>query len=356
MRFINQDDFRNSKMRGFNFSVVPDDNTLTIKNIAKARAAGANHIRYWLQINHDPGSYTYWFCNYKGVKIASPLPTLDKAIAQAKAAGIYIILTLEIFPKQGKDDWWGDAKRKTAIQAFWRDQLARKYKDEMIIAAYDLMNEPRINADYMTAKKLTEQQMFDEYWAFARNQVSVIKQVDQNHCMIIEVLKNQMLNHVSPLPYANLVYSPHGYTYQDLTHQGVNSTTRYKYPSTKFPEGYFPNSSYWTAMRDFAAKAPVWVGEFACINWAPLNDKGEYTSTAWFRSAIEFMEKYGISWAAHAWREYQGWDLEIPSSWYEGKSFSNAKPTSLPPSSARTDNSPTMQVLKSYFAKNTYIQ
>lgn len=52
--FITSDNFRSSGFRGFNLSTVPDLASLKAKNIPAARLTGANHGRYWLQINHDP--------------------------------------------------------------------------------------------------------------------------------------------------------------------------------------------------------------------------------------------------------------------------------------------------------------
>lgn len=363
MKLLTSEDFRNSGMRGWNLSVVPDLASLTAKNIPVAKLTGANHGRYWLQINHDPGSYTYYFCNYKGVKIADPLPTLDAALKIAEANNFYLILTLEVLPKQGNDDWWGDSKRKAAIISFWKG-LASKYKDRAVIAAYDLMNEPRRNEKLLAGK--TKSYSDAEYMSFQSDLVNAVRSVDPNHVIAIEVLENQMLARVKPLPQKNLIYSPHGYSPLRLTHQGVSGTNRMPYPDsvyaekdgTKYTADYFGNVTYWRNPAEFQKKynAVIWVGEFACINWSPKNTEGQWTSTRWMEDCIKYMEANGWSWSAHAWREYQGWDHEIPSSWYEGKTFTNAKPTTLPTSSARTSTAPTLVMLKQKFALNKEIQ
>jgi hypothetical protein len=359
MSFITSDNFLNSGMRGFNLSVVPDLASLKAKNIPAARLTGANHGRYWLQINHDPGSYTYYYCNYKGVKIADPLPTLDAALTIAEQNGFYIILTLEVLPKQGQDDWWGDTKRKAAIIKFWKD-LAARYKDRAVIAAYDLMNEPRRNEALLKGKTKTYSDA--EYMAFQSDIVNAVRSVDANHVIVIEVLENQMLSRVKPLLQKNLVYSPHGYSPLYITHQGISGTARAMYPdlTTKLSDGtmytanYFSNVTYWRNPAEFGKKynVPIWVGEFACVNWAPKNKEGQYTSVRWTKDVISYMESQGWSYAGHAWREWIGWDVEIDPAWYEGKTFVSAKPTSLPGTSAKTDNSPTLLVYKEAFKKN----
>jgi endoglucanase len=348
--FITADNFRSSGFRGFNLSVVPDLASLKAKNIPAARLTGANHGRYWLQVNHDAGSYTYYFCNYKGIKIADPLPTLDEALKIAEANGFYLILTLEVLPKQGKDDWWGDTKRKAAITKVWTD-LAARYKDRQIIAAYDLMNEPRKNPSKTCTTK--------EYIDFQISMIKAIRAVDVNHVIAVEVLSNQMLAdpYMSTIaPIKNLVYSPHGYSPLSITHQGVSGTTRKIYPATSgtYVANYFKNVSYWNDPAVFAKKynVPIWVGEFACINWAPKNNQGEYTATRWTKDAIAYMESLGWSYAGHAWREWIGWDVEIPGSWYEGKTFTSAAPSSYPGTSVRSANAPTLLVYKEAFKKN----
>jgi endoglucanase len=344
-RFITDDDFRGSKMRGFNLSLVQSYPELTAKNIPAARATGANHGRLWIRIKHD-ASNRYTTENAYSIRAA------DSALKVAERVGMYIILTVEILPRQGFADYWGDATRQNNITKFWVDSLAKRYKSKKIIAAYDLMNEPRYNS---TTKKGTPKECVD----FQLKIIKAIRAVDSVHAIAVEVLQNQMFadaNMTRFLSIPNLIYSPHGYSPLSITHQGVSTTTRKIYPalSGTYTADYFGKVTYWKYPADFARKynVPMWVGEFSCINWAPKNSFGEWTSTRWTEDAIKYMESLGWSWSYHAWREYQGWDAEFPSSWYEGKTFTNAKPSSLPPGSARSATAPTISVLKKYFLLN----
>ena len=346
--FVTSEDFRGSKMRGFNVSWVESYSVLQGKNLPYMRQTGANHGRVWVKVQHDANN-RYYFASPTAIK------TIDSTIKIARKIGLYLILAAEFQPRQGADDWWGNTTRKNNMIKFWRDSLATRYKNETIIAAYDLMNEPRRNETL--CKGRTKTSTDTEYMTLASDIVNAVRSVDTNHVIAIEVLENQMLARVKPLPQKNLIYSPHGYSPLSITHQGLSTTSRKAYPGVNgesYPANYFPNTSYWNDPATFAKKynAVIWVGEFACVNWAPKNSYGEYTSTRWMKDAIAYMESLGWSWSAHAWREYQGWDCEIPSSWYEGKTFTNGKPNTLPTSSARTTDAPTLTMLKKYFSLN----
>lgn len=366
-QFVTADQFRGSNFRGFNASRIETYSVLTGKNFPKARSFGANHLRVWMIVVHDQNNRYYF-------KYPTALKAIDSSLRVAEKTGLYVILTVEFYPKQGADDWWGNATRKANMAKFWRDSIVQRYKNREIIAAYDLMNEPRMNTNityYDAVKKQNVRYVctVKEYIEFQRDMINTIRAVDSSHAIVVEVLSNQMLGDLSIrkdstvfkntlLNIKNLIYSPHGYSPLGITHQGVSGTARRVYPESSgtYVANYFKNVTYWNEPAKFAAKwsKPIWVGEFACINWAPLNLQGIWTSTKWTEDVITYMESQKWSWAAHALEEYQGWNPRFPSSWYAANTtFTNAKPSSLPPPSARSDSTPTMKVLIVNLKKNT---
>jgi hypothetical protein len=105
---------------------------------------------------------------------------------------------------------------------------------------------------------------------------------------------------------------------------------------------------------------PVFIGEFSCVNWSPASagTTWGWTSTEWTNDNISLLETEEWSWVYHAWRgDYPGWEAEIPSSYYNSFTFSNATPQSLPSYgtwvSNRTSSAPTITMLRGWFAKNT---
>lgn len=76
---------------------------------------------------------------------------LDWSIAEAKKRGIYVILDLHGAPGgqtpndhtgcAGQNKYWTDADAQERTRWLWQ-QIATKYKDEPVVAAYDPLNEP----------------------------------------------------------------------------------------------------------------------------------------------------------------------------------------------------------------------
>jgi endoglucanase len=361
-RFITADDFRTSKMRGFNFSTVHSLTELKAKNIPAAKATGANVGRYWITISHDAYN-NYYFSNSSGTNLGTtPLTTLDSAIKIAEKTGMYLVVTLNVLPDQGKCDLWGNTTRKEGVKKIWQ-KLATRYKDKKIIAAYDLINEPRINTT-------TKAGSVKEYIDWQISVINAIRLIDPYHVIAVEVLGNSMLGDAymaSITPIKNLIYSPHGYSPLSLTHQGVSTflggtdiEQRQTYPSVNYPANYFLNKSYWKVIKDFKTKynKPIWIGEFSCINWAGKNSLGEWTSTRWINDVIKLYEAEGWSWCYHSWREWQGWDGEISPAFYTTYTYKNGAPFTSNTKPAyftwtqRSSTAPTITMLKKYFYLN----
>ena len=357
-QYVTADHFKSKLLRGFNLSSIHTLSQLAAKDLPAARATGANLGRYWISVSHAANSSEYYFSNRSGTNLGlTPLETLDSAIRIAEKIGMYLIITLQVFPDQAECDLWGDdagaISRRNGLKTIWQ-QIAARYKDKTIVAGYDLINEPRSNFNYA------------EYLRWQSDMVEAIRSIDPNHVIAIEVLENTMLGQMQPLPYENLIYSPHGYSPLRLTHQGVNpyagstaEQSRAAYPSERDEENYFYNSSYWKVPIEFSKKynVPIWIGEFSCVNWAPKNSLGEWTSTRWIDDAIKVFEAESLSWCYHAWREWQAWDAEIPSSYYDSYTFTNGAPFTAGTrpsgwSSSRTSTAPTIVMLKKWFGLN----
>ena len=354
-RYITAADFSGKKLRGFNLGVVTNLSQLSGKNLGAARATGANLARYWIRVKHD-ASNVYSYTD------PAMLSTLDSAIRLCEKIGLYLVVTLEVLPNQGECDLWGNTARKEGVKKIWQ-QLATRYKGKKNIAAYDLINEPRINTT-------TKAGSTTEYIAWQTDVIKAIRLIDVNHVIAVEVLNNGMLYEYSKIDflfknYKNLIASPHGYSPLSITHQGYGGNNiRRIYPdpnsSNYNSSTYFGKVAYWKVMADFRLRyptVPIWVGEFSCINWAPKNTLSQWTSTRWIEDAIKFMEANNISWCYHAWREWQGWDAEIPPVYYTKFSYSYGSPNMSGVSGStwsaqRSNTAPTITMLRKYFASN----
>jgi len=106
---------------------------------------------------------------------------LDWSIDQAKKRGIYVILDLHgavggQTPNDhtgcaGQNKYWTDASYQDRTKWLW-EQIATKYKDEPVVAAYDPLNEPWGSTPEDMATRVTE--LYD-----------TIRKIDDKHIVIL---------------------------------------------------------------------------------------------------------------------------------------------------------------------------
>ncbi len=147
------------------------------KHFASLSTIGFNVARLNLSYrifedNSDPG-------NYK----ASGWALLDQVIAWAKKYNLYLILDMHVAPGGAGIisclgcGWrtWDDATYQSRFKALWRE-IARRYKDETTIAAFDLLNEPAPTGSV------------DQWKTLAQALVDEIRKEDTNHLLIVEMV------------------------------------------------------------------------------------------------------------------------------------------------------------------------
>jgi aryl-phospho-beta-D-glucosidase BglC (GH1 family) len=204
---------------------------------------------------------------------------IDDLLAWSKANGIYLILDLHAAPGgQGNDlpiadrdpskpSLWESPENRRKVVALWRE-LARRYKDEPAIGAYDLINEPNWDFDGPpSAKEGGEHGCKDEkqaaLWAHYKDITAAIREVDTRHMIIIE--GNCWGNNYKGMPKAwdgNMALSFH--KYWNLNDEASIA------PYLKLRE---------------ETGLPLWLGE-----------SGENSNT-WFQGAIALVERHEIGWA-----------------------------------------------------------
>lgn len=199
----------------------------------------------------------------------------DQLLEWAKANNMYLILDLHAAPGgQGENAdindydptkpslWESEANQEKTI-ALWR-KLAERYANEPNIGGYDLINEPnwgfQNHANDPNGCAESENTLL---WDLQRKITEAIREVDQQHMVIIE--GNCWGNNYNGLPQLwddNMVISFH----------------KYWNPNT---EGAIQGMLNMRQERD----VPVWLGE-----------TGE-NSNSWFTDAISLLEDNEIGWA-----------------------------------------------------------
>jgi endoglucanase len=156
---------------------------------------------------------------------------VDENVRWAKAHGVYLILNIHVppggFQSNGKGTaLWTDGKNQDRLAALWR-AIAARYRDDVTIAGYDLLNEP---------VPVTSR---DQWKALAGRILRAIRQVDLDHLVIVERTnavgkdwssdadQNFFLVEDDNVAYAFHVYAPFEYTHQLTSFTGLGDGGAY---------------------------------------------------------------------------------------------------------------------------------
>lgn len=199
----------------------------------------------------------------------------DSLLSWCKANNIYLILDLHAAPGgQGENAdisdydptkpslWESEANQEKTI-ALWK-KLAERYKDEPMVAGYDIINEPNWGfQDHANDPNGCAESENTLLWSLQEDITEAIREVDQNHLIVIE--GNCWGNNYSGLPELwddNLVISYHKYWNEN-------------------------DQNAIQGMLDMRSErnVPIWLGE-----------TGENSNT-WFTNAISLFEENKMGWS-----------------------------------------------------------
>jgi len=166
-------DGKEIRLRGINIADYSTKTTDLIKNLSfedykKIAGIGMNHIRLGL----DPR--LFWVEGKPGEINPQAWIWLDQQVNMAKAAGLYLILSMRSDPNLPASEpaFWENQDNLKQWATLWA-AIAGRYKDEPAIAGYDLLDEPL--PDNLTS------------WEdLAQNTANAIRKVDGNHLLIIQ--------------------------------------------------------------------------------------------------------------------------------------------------------------------------
>lgn len=321
--------FSTGTVRGFG---VGDKSSISM---AALKATGANVARIFIKGTRSGDTYTY------------STAALDALIPLAAQYQFKIVPVFEPLPNQAAQEYWAYAPLRTAIINVWR-AMATRYRGNTAIAGFDLINEPIApGANFGQTQWL----------AFATEIISAIRAIDPARVCIFEPSPGGLpmgFPYTTALPFDNIVYSPHIYQPHEFTHQGLYGyQTIYAYPATNLPNFVGGMAALLQPVKDFVARTgkPIYVGEFSAARWIKNGSAHNYIV-----DATDRFEAEKWAWSYHAWREYQGWDAELPDSFWSQFPYSGPKPVgfeSVNAAAVRTSSTPTMLFLKTYLAKNT---
>lgn len=270
--------FGESKMR--ELVKVYQDNYWTEQDFDNCAALGINCIRL-----------PFWYMNFvdfNGNYLINAFDRIDWFLQEAGKRGIYVILDMHGAPgsQNGSDHSGidgGDNKEGASKFFFgseaWNNQqlfydiwyrIAQRYKDNPVVAGYDLLNEPyctyRYNSSY------SDEYLHNLLWEIYNNAYNVIRSVDQNHVIIMEATWDPWdLPDPSVYGWTNVMYEYHNYLYDDYD----NSQGR-QVQSLQNKVNLILNQDY---------NVPSYMGEFNLMS----------NTSAW-KQGLEILNNAGLSW------------------------------------------------------------
>jgi len=224
---------------------------------------------------------------------------LDQLIEWCKKYRIYVIIDMHGAPGgqtgQNIDDSPNDIpelftlpKNQDLLEKLWV-KIAKRYKNEPIVAAYDLLNEP-LPENTGAAEKYKDQLV-----PLYRRLIKAIRKVDQKHMFTIEGYNwaNNWSLFDKPLD-TNMFFQFHYYCWDH-------------------PDN-LNDISYFIKKRD-QLNTPVWVGE-----------TGEKDNTIYF-ATTQYFEKNNIGWSFWPWKKMDTsntpYSIKPPEGWEKVTSFSH---------------------------------
>lgn len=275
----------------------------------------ANLVRWqltttWAEVggDRDLAQYDRW--------LDGKLAEVDRAVAVARQEGLRLVIDLHS-PPGGRYENKGMAIFQEAVYqhhfiAVW-ERIARRYRDEPVVWAYELVNEPVQHAP--------EPDGVLDWWELQERTAAAIRAIDPMKPIIATVddwSDPARFAWMRPLPQEGIIYTAHMYWPNAFTHQGVHGGLEHPltYPGTWQGAALDREAlrRHLQPLRDFqlSYQVPVYIGEFSAIRWAPGADR-------YLADAIAIFEEYGWHWSYHAFREWGGWSLEAADLPYDPK-------------------------------------
>ena len=248
------------------------DNFITESDFKQVAAWGMNCIRlpFHYKVAADPQAIAY----------------LDQAIIWARKYKVYLIMDLHAAYGAQNPDWhsdslngktelWTKKSNRHQTYALW-EKLADRYKDEGIIAGYDILNEA----------VLADADLLNEFY---RESIKAIRRSDKNHMLFIEGKHwAQQIDLLDDFEDDNWVYSIHFYEPMEFT---FNLIPFMRYPMKgcdkdilrRRMEGYFRFAQQ--------KQRPVHVGEFG-VNYR----LGLFNEHKYLRDELKVFNDFGFHW------------------------------------------------------------
>jgi Endoglucanase len=297
------------------------DHFLTEEDVRFLKSAGVNLLRLPLNYRHfeddmAPGEY-----------LEAGFKRLDQVLNWCEGQGIYVLLDLHAVQGWQNGDWHSDNPTRNTL--FWTQkdfqdrffnlwqEIARRYKNRSVVAAYNLINEPLSNAQF--GRYLPDEQYVGDWQNFNRiNRLAVqrIRSVDSVHMIMLEGDYYSVLFEGFELPEdSNLILSSHDYI-------GICTSQLEHYPATidgqywdraQIERQLFETQGYQASKK---MGLPLLISEFGFNNHHASGKTGAQIEA--FADQMDVFNKSDIHWTFWTYKDLgsMGWLQLHPESEY----------------------------------------
>jgi aryl-phospho-beta-D-glucosidase BglC (GH1 family) len=296
------------------------DNMLAEEDIKFLKDCGSTVIRLPLNYRHfedDQKPFEYMESGFK---------RLNQVLDWCTKYGIYVILDLHSVQGWQNTDWhcdndsghsyfWEHPHFQERFIAIW-EEFARRYKDNPVVAGYDVMNEPLCNA---WRGRFTSMEKYTRGWGkingVFHRLVEAIRNIDAEHIIFLEGDYFAALFEGFEAPFAkNLAYSSHNYNdagFGSGAYPGIIKGV--KWDREKELDVFLSHEGTVFTQKH---NVPLWVGEFGSVFNGPAAEGKDRLRA--LDDQLDIFEEFGAHWTTWTYKDVgvMGWTVLDPQSDY----------------------------------------
>lgn len=291
------------------------DHFFNESDVVYIKSQGATVVRFPLNYRHFEDDSNPF--HYKEAGFAR----LTQVVRWCEKHGLYVILDLHAVPGWQNVHWHSDNASRIAL--FWENthyqdrfvalwqEFARRYRDEAVVAGFNLMNEPSVN-NYRGDLPWNIYKNYQPDWprmnAIYRRVVNAVREIDPKHILFLEGDRYSSLFSGLDSPFAdNLVYSSHNYSSAGFGPGAYPGVIHAQAVTADGPE-------YWDLARqekEFATAegtvftqqhgVPLWVGEFGSAYNGPAAEVSDRLRA--MDDQIGVFERHGAHWTTWNYKD-----------------------------------------------------
>ncbi len=257
---------------------------------------GFQLFRLLVQLEYNSYTEQYEVSNYSQL-------VFNKVYKDSQEVGFKLILGIGGIKKK---DWVREGF-DVKLASFWSG-IAQKYKEDLNIIAFDLLNEP--------TPAFSSHVKNEQVWRqVATTSIEAIRKEDASRVVVFEPAPWGLPDGFKwlkfPLDFDGVVYSFHMYKPHIFTHQGVRGRgLNVEYPSLE--RGWDINflRDVVSPVKSFQKRfsVPIYIGEFSSIRYAPGDSRRRY-----IKDLLLIWKERQWAWTYHTYGGWDGWDPEIVS-------------------------------------------